>query len=138
MNSSVTHGEDQEGLRIDGIRRHADDSLRRLAATADSQIAWLTEIGVGIADELALEFDHWAMLIVSMSDTYLPSEQTIQGIRELDELLDKISGPTELWSFGALRSSPEWATIRSRANGVLESWESDSLHHPRERSTPSG
>jgi hypothetical protein len=117
--------------RIEGIRRQADESLRRLGASAESQIAWLTDFGVGIADELALEFNHWAMVIISMSDTYHPSEQTIQGLRQLDQILEDISGSTGLWSFESLRSSDEWAAIRSLASQVLISWEADALDQPR-------
>ena len=137
---SSAEGNDANGKEtrhIEGIRRQADEALRRLASSAEVQIGWLREIGVGIADELALEFDYWSTVVLSLPEIYRPSQDTVDGLRHLNQLLDDISGPTGLWSFEALSSSHEWMTIRSEAIRVLVLWEADLLHLPRDQSPSS-
>jgi hypothetical protein len=90
-------------------------ALERLAMPADSQIRYLTALGVApCADELALEFDD-ALPGAPLS----PAEKA--HLSALDRYLSRMSGPSHasLWTTGALVTSAEWIEVRRLARQAL-------------------
>jgi hypothetical protein len=90
-----------------------------LAAPAVEQEAYLRAFGTWPSnDELALDLD-------DVAEAAMPSlpVDTQRVIRELDELLDRMSGPSPLWDGPALYTAPEWAQARELARRALESIE---------------
>jgi hypothetical protein len=98
------------------------DVLRRLAAPAPDQIAYLRSIGVApIADELALELDDAVRALPTLvAEGCLTAEQA-RRISTLDRKLESMSGGdnARLWTENALRQSVEWEQVRLLAATAL-------------------
>jgi hypothetical protein len=94
------------------------DSLRALAAELDVQIE--TVPGACVADELALDFAHWYE-VARYTVAFPFTNEELNVLNGLDHTLDQMSGtqPADLWSNEALRSSSEWASVRTAAKAAL-------------------
>lgn len=85
-------------------------ALSRLAAPADSQLKWVSELG-GSLDELGLEFDDVAHAIIGQ-ELVDPGHRV--ALQELEAQLQRLSPPQD-WTPEALLESEKWQVIRSRA-----------------------
>ncbi len=91
-------------------------TVKRLAAPAEAQVAWLKELGTYPSlDELALEFDDEFARVRSGQADHL-SPDALGALFELDQELDRISGAANarLWDPESL-DGPEWRAIRELA-----------------------
>ncbi len=95
-------------------------AISRLARPAESQIAYLEALGRGTtADELALDLDDVAEAALAVPGLLSPCQRDL--VRSLDDQLREMSGSERaaLWSRQALRRSPAWSEIRTKARVVL-------------------
>jgi len=76
---------------------------------------------VAVADELALDFDHW-LAVAEGHSTFGPTQHS--ALQALSRKLDDMSGDDHqiLWSLEALVAAPEWLAIRQLAGAVLEAF----------------
>ena len=78
------------------------------------------------ADELALDFNHWASVVEGNYDDALSKEQA-NALAEVDRKLSAMSRAgadfePELWTEPALTSSLHWADVRRLATITLEAF----------------
>lgn len=95
-----------------------------LSLPADLQLEWLDALGVGrplVADELALEFSDGCFLLDQFSKVGWLRPRSVELFRQLDALLESISGPSEIWSREALQDSSSWSEIRHLAGRCIVS-----------------
>jgi hypothetical protein len=98
------------------------DSVRRLAASADSQIPYLVSLGtVPSIDELALEFDDAYPVFTSRIAEFDLPHRAVESLIRLNDLLLEMSGAAhaELWTVDALAESPRWSEVRRVASEIL-------------------
>ena len=109
-----------EQRRYAWIQSGLRESTYRLASSAEEQRAWLTQNGLKVSDELALEFGNFAELSVQLNDELLPAAAR-RRISTIDKHLDSMSGMehAELWTPSALTDAPEWGEIRALAADLL-------------------
>lgn len=79
------------------------------------------------ADELALDFDHWASFILTIYDGEVSPLQ-VAALRAIDSQLKTMSRDgaefdAELWTDRALRTSPQWVQVRTLAASALEAFD---------------
>jgi hypothetical protein len=93
-------------------------SLQALAQPAADQSA-LFPMFVVVADELALDLDHW-LQVVQSNQLVVPPE-TLRAALEINRLLGEISGRhnAQEWTIEALNTSPTWQKVRTRAREAL-------------------
>jgi hypothetical protein len=95
------------------------ESLKRLAAPADEQVAYLRDLGsFPSLDELALEFDD----VFGPPGTPPPEGPWADALSKLAAALNAMSGQenSHLWTADAL-NGPEWAEVRSLAREAIVS-----------------
>ena len=94
-------------------------SLQALAMPADVQLSLFPDF-VCKADELALDFDHWRLCVVTNDDFKLTDQQQAL-LATLDEQVAAMSEAehSPLWTEEALRTRPEWANVRRLATETL-------------------
>ena len=101
-------------------------SLQALAAAGSDQLALFPDFVVK-ADELALDFDHWADVVRTNYETELtrPQAESLDAInRKLSTMSrDGVEFDVELWTEAALCSSEHWAGVRRLAASALEAFE---------------
>jgi hypothetical protein len=90
-------------------------SLTLLAAEGDTA---LTGVAAGCCkpDELALDFDNFRAAVIGNFATELPPALAT-ALADVDAAFGLITG--DGWSETAVRSAPEWATVRQRARMAL-------------------
>lgn len=95
------------------------EAVNRLADTAENQIAWMKKKRLP-ADELALEFSDWAVLVPQLVIAGHLAPDANTAIEALDQQLIRISGEANaaLWDDQALQESPEWAKVRELARAA--------------------
>lgn len=100
-------------------------SIALLALDAQSQVAWLSSLGLpglpAVADELALEFDDGCLLLpIFVEHGWLP-DGCVNFLAPIDAALDAMSSRSEadVWNVEELASSPEWEEVRSMARQAL-------------------
>jgi hypothetical protein len=102
-------------------------AVQALAQPAELQPRLFPEFVV-VADELALEFDHWQQTAKDHVGAGW-SETQHTTLTDLDRLLTEMSGPghPELWRGADCLNHPTWAEVRVRARTVLAAfgWSSD-------------
>lgn len=111
----------------DYFRTELRRTLANLAASADTQERYLTELGVGkLADELALEFEAVATRIGQAVRADRMSLDTAMACHALNGILDAMSGEANrhLWSFAGLES-PEWGIVRNYAGVTLQFYDAE-------------
>lgn len=93
--------------------------LQALAVPAKVQLGLLPDF-VCKADELALDFGHWCLCLLSNDNGRLTASQRA-ALVEIDNLFDKMTAKNEpaLWTDDALGSRPEWEIIRQKAKRAL-------------------
>ncbi|KRS17345.1 hypothetical protein [Roseovarius indicus] len=98
------------------------ETLRVLASPVDTQVAYLDDIdpeqcGVG-PGELALEFDDMYRAIEAIKPDHAA---LFDELRKLDDLFGIMSATTNahIWTFGALRHSEDWQSVRMLAKNCL-------------------
>ena len=94
-------------------------AVQALAQPADVQPALFPPFVV-VADELALEFDHWREVAEgSAGEQWSPGQRST--VAALGQALIAMSGPGRpaLWSEPGCLSRPEWAEIRRLAGATL-------------------
>jgi hypothetical protein len=90
------------------------EALKLVACSADAQIAALPEFVV-IADEVALLFDEELRAVDLAACTPIVRER----LASIDRSLSAMSETKSLWTIDALRTAPEWASLRSTAAEIL-------------------
>ena len=78
------------------------------------------------ADELALDFDHWAAVVRGNYESELSTSQT-ESLGAIDRKLatmsrDGVEFDVELWTDAAVRTSEHWAGVRRLAVAGLEAF----------------
>ena len=100
-------------------------SLQRLAGSASDQASLFPE-WTATADELALDFDHWASLIRERYAGELDDAQ--RGALEAIETAfsrmsrDAAELDADTWSETAVRTSEDWVALRRLAAEALEAF----------------
>lgn len=88
-------------------------ALARLAAPAEAQLTYLSELGVtGSIDELGLEFDDFFRPLEPFMESSQGWEKALETLRELNSSLESVQLP---WNVAALRQSSNWENIRRMA-----------------------
>ena len=103
--------------------RELRHSLSLLAADGDTTLAGVPD-GCCKPDELALDFDNFHVAVVGNFAAELPPD-LVAALAEVDAAFGPIAG--DGWSEEAVRSAPDWATVRERAGvalGLLDRFES--------------
>jgi hypothetical protein len=97
-------------------------SLEHLSAPASHQVSILSRLGEVGVDELALEMDDVLDAASAALGRLRGGESAQLALRDLDRQLVDMSGEArgELWHHEALSRAPEWATVRKKANRVLD------------------
>jgi hypothetical protein len=105
---------------MDNYKSELSDVLRRLAAPAPEQQAYLQKLGVD-ADELALEYDDLFRLADERWRNGELTQNEYDVLKTLNTLLDTMSGPERaaLWTIDALQSRTEWIEVRRLAAQAL-------------------
>ncbi|HEY7500553.1 MAG TPA: hypothetical protein VH740_18670 [Vicinamibacterales bacterium] len=105
-------------------------SLQSLAAAGSDQPTLFPEHMMR-ADDLALDFDHWASFVRGTYERELSASQ-LDALAAIDGKLSIMSRDgrefdLDLWTDTALRTSEEWADVRSLALGALDAfgWPAD-------------
>ncbi|MDJ0976519.1 MAG: hypothetical protein QNJ98_18820 [Planctomycetota bacterium] len=98
-----------------------EHAVQRLALDAAQQVAQYPGIVV-VADELALDFDHW--LSVCASNDYVEVD-LLDRLREIHVHLDGMSGQknADLWTVASLESHEAWQGVRQFARAAIEAAE---------------
>ena len=92
--------------------------VRCLSQDADEQLAELRRLGCSdVVDELALQFHDQAILADQLHSSGEITEEELDVVRRIDQLLDGMSGEAnaELWTAAALRTSSLWEQVRTLA-----------------------
>ena len=117
----TAEGTDERALHFKQFRR----SLERLAASAHDQNLLFPDLVV-TADELALDFDHWAGIV---RDEYADDLTHTQraSIDAIEQAFTRMSRDAsefdaDMWSDAALKSSEHWRAVRQLAADALEAF----------------
>lgn len=99
-------------------------SVAVLALPFGGQLAWLRSLGLGepaLTDEIAIELGDGALLARQFEEVGWLNSRARELILQIDVLLQERSGPAhaELWTPEALRSSPDWDSLRELALDTL-------------------
>lgn len=109
----------QGANEADGVLANLRFSLQLLAAPGQEQISHFALPDFAYkADEIALEFDHWASCV----GTYWPlSPRQTRLLTVLNEFLDTTGheAGTAFWSDQALLDHPGWEQARAMAKAAL-------------------
>jgi hypothetical protein len=100
-------------------------SVQALALRAPEQLVLFPDF-VATADELALELDHWATLVLDRYAGALTDAQTT-GLRALHRKLETMSRDgaefdADLWNETAMGSSVHWQEVRDLAIAVRDAF----------------
>jgi hypothetical protein len=100
-------------------------SLQGLAAAGADQPTLFPEHMMK-ADDLALDFDHWASFVRATYDRELTAPQ-VDALEAIDRKLSTMSRDgsefdLDLWTETAMRTSGEWAEVRQLAADALEAF----------------
>lgn len=100
-------------------------SLQSLAAAGSDQPTLFPEHMMK-ADELALDFDHWAAFVRSAYEKDLSPAQ-VDALAAIDRKLSTMSRDgaefdLDLWTDAAMRTNDQWAEVRVLAAGALEAF----------------
>jgi hypothetical protein len=117
-------------------------SLQSLAAAGSEQPTLFPEHMMK-ADDLALDFDHWASFVRATYERDLSAAQA-DALAAIDRKLSTMSREgaefdLDLWTDAALRTSELWADVRLLAAAALEAfgWPVDGAHERQDdRGTP--
>ena len=93
-------------------------SLEHLSWPAAQQIAYLAGMRVD-ADELALDFNDWALLADQLLDAGAISREAYRVIVDIDAILDSLDPTPSNWDDKALEDLSEWQAIRHLASAAL-------------------
>jgi hypothetical protein len=101
-------------------------ALQALAAPALEQCGLFPEWVVK-ANELALDFDHWASVMIGNYERELTEAQAT-GLKDIDRKLNAMTRSGAdfdegLWDDPALHSSPHWAEVRVLAARTLAAFD---------------
>lgn len=110
------------------------ESLERIAASADAQIAWMNKTGFP-PEEMRVDLIHWSSLVPSLVESRTVSPQAASALEDLREFLDSLFLLDHRWitSDEALRSAPEWAAARTKATQALVLLGGSTLIQPSKR-----
>lgn len=102
--------------------RRLQETLGRLAASADEQSSYLVRLGTAPStDELALELDDLDGPLQILLEGGVVTPHAFEAVRRVRELLQAMSEdpPEGFWEVQSLASSFEWARIREQAAVAL-------------------
>jgi hypothetical protein len=100
-------------------------SVEQLVASGSGQKPLFPDLAV-TADELALNFDHWATLVREEYDDDLTDGQRA-SLAALAETFDRMSRDAadfdaDVWTETALKASEHWASVRRLASAALDAF----------------
>ena len=100
-------------------------SLQALVASASEQRPLFPE-EAATADELALDFDHWATLIRDRYGLDLDGAQSA-ALDAVEQVFSRMSRDAmeldaDIWSEAAVRTSEDWAVVRRLAAEALDTF----------------
>lgn len=97
-------------------------AVQALAQPAEVQPTLFPPFAV-VADELALEFDHWRR-VAERRVGALWSQGQRSALAALDRVLSEMSGPgkPELWLEAGCLRHPRWSEVRQLAQAVLSAF----------------
>jgi hypothetical protein len=102
-------------------------ALARLSWSASEQREYLLGLGVGLADELALEFDDALRPIRhALFNLDLPAgvQASIVAIdRKFEEMSGSRNGSDLLWELDALDQVGQWDELRTLAQTAIAEWD---------------
>jgi hypothetical protein len=95
-------------------------SLHLVAADAESQIAVLPPF-VCVADEVALTYCDSYLLVNQIVEAGLLDRAFVPRLAAMEMQMSRMSGQehTDLWTDKALRTRPEWESLRVQARAIL-------------------
>ena len=106
-------------------------SVQALALRAPEQLVLFPDF-VATADELALELDHWATLVLEKYPEELSDSQA-ETLKALHQKLETMSRDgaefdADLWTEAAMGSNVHWQEVRALAIAVRDAfeWSADS------------
>lgn len=104
--------------RGEGVLEHLCHALQLLASPAQAQLSHFPAGWVVLADEMALDFDHWARCV---SPYWKLSPGHRVQLSRLDDFLKEMSGSLhrDFWTDEALSSDPRWEQVRTLARAAL-------------------
>jgi hypothetical protein len=118
-------------------------SVQALALRAPEQLVLFPDF-VATADELALELDHWATLVLEKYPDQLADQQA-ETLRALHHKLETMSRDgaefdADLWSETAMGTSVHWQEVRALAIAARDifGWSADVNPEEAVGSEPSG
>ena len=121
---------DENALRA-GHFRELKWSLQALAIPASDQLSLFPQLAAmgahAPADELALDFEHWASVVHDNYEEELSPAQA-GALAAISETFTTMSGDAaefgaELWTEEAVRSSSHWQDVRRLATVALEAFD---------------
>jgi hypothetical protein len=95
--------------------------LQGLAMPADVQLQLLPDF-VCKADELAIDYGHWCLVVLDNDEGQLTEHQRFLLTR-LDEFFERMSKKKVLWTDEALKTRSEWSSVRTMAEELLNAFE---------------
>lgn len=108
-------------------------AVQRLALDPPAQVAQFPDFVV-VADELALDLDHW--LEVCEAWSYIDSPDVVAALKTINDHLDQVSGSeqAERWTVEALAADPGWIEVRAMAREALVAagWAAEAPPTPEE------
>jgi hypothetical protein len=100
-------------------------SVQALALRAPEQLVLFPDF-VATADELALELDHWATLVLEKYPDELsdPQPETLRALHQKLETMsrDGAEFDADLWSEAAISSNVHWQEVRALAIAVRDAF----------------
>ena len=96
-------------------------ALTHLSLPAERQVEYLRQLGVSLADELALELHELMLLAPEMARVAELTTPETDAVERVDVALAAMSGSgqSQLWTPEALQTSREWREIRALADAAL-------------------
>lgn len=94
------------------------DSLEHLSWPAAQQAKYFSDLRVD-ADELALDFNDWALLSDQLLAVGAISREAHRVIMDIDAILDSLDPTPSNWDDEALENLAEWQAVRHMAAAAL-------------------
>lgn len=109
----------EEGLRTQSLNQ-LRWSLQALALPYDAQRTLFPSFAC-VADELALDFDHWCE---TAKNQHIFTADRLSALASVAALVSAMSSEKDpaLWTDAALAQLPQWQEVRERARDALETF----------------
>jgi hypothetical protein len=92
--------------------------LKLIASPYDAQLVALPNFVV-LTDEIALLYGDELKLVKAQGLFDRLSPEVREGLAGIDDVLERMSDDTSLWTNESLRARPEWHGLRAQASQIL-------------------